>query len=348
MTEEENIENKKESDSVIEFDKSGFQDYFKEIQSQIKDKVITKLLTQLNSVSKENETLKEENKMLKNHLSYILKRIIINKSEYGTMCAPSSSTGAGNYGRNASSSSMRKIMNNSVILKDHKNLNGSGAMLRPLKSVENYRTLNANGSNFRCCTEGNIFSSSNNNDGYNHTKKKDKNLNYMDNKVNSYINSLYRNNFSNNNNGLSNEFFLNKKESLFDELFSNDNKKKLNDSSVNNERGGRNLSVNNSQRRLNSSVGKKGSVTKKGNKGSGKYNNNTNNNAKNKNIIRINKRENIGNNSKYLDNSYSDKKGKNTITNPNRGSKTSTNNNANKNKKPYISSKRSPFLANKW
>lgn len=326
MSEEKNEE------SVIEFDKSGFNDYYKEMQSQIKDKVINKLLDQVQQWAMDNQKLKNENIMLKKQLTYILKRIIINKSEYSS----NNNYGGGyGFGKKSSSTNMRKIMNNSVIV-NHDNIHGSNnSLLKPLRSIENYRCVN-NENRFRCSTEINLLE-----DDYATTnnRKKDKNTINMDNKVSGYLNSLYRNNFSSsNNNGLSNNYFLNKKDSLFDELFIN-NKRKITDESDNN---GRNSSINSSQRRVNSSVGRRGSG-KKGYKG---------NYAKgNDNYIRINKNKNIsgGNGNKYID-FNGNKKGikyYSTVNNPPSSSKASINTST-RSKKPYVTTKRNPYLANKF
>ena len=198
------------NDSYSEIDKSQFYDLNREIQASIKDKVIAKLLTTVQNQAKEISSLKTENENLKNHLSYILKKIILNKGEYGFV-------GKSNPLPNETSRiKIRNNANNSAIFKD--NRKSKESILRPLRSVEQYR----------CVTEGNVF------DPVSSTKKNrilnnedyiyDQNNTALDNKVNGYLNNLYRNNFINTN-SLSNDYYLNKNESLYDELFKN---KKIN------------------------------------------------------------------------------------------------------------------------
>ena len=224
----------KNDDSYEEIDKSQFFDLNREIQSGVREKVISKLLTTVQSQAKEIALLKTENTNLKNHLSYLLKRIILNKYEY--VKKPNTNTNQG------SSLKMNIIMNNSAIFRDN-NLKSNGSMLRPLRSVDKYR----------CATEGNVIEPT-------YSAKKNKNVNnedyiyqqnnsLMDVKVSAYLNNLYKNNFVNN--SISNNYSLNKKQSLFDELFKN----KKNNSCANYYEDNmleENLKKNSSQNRTNS------------------------------------------------------------------------------------------------
>ena len=63
-------------------DRSQYYDLFKEIQNEIKDKVITKFLYTIEQQAKELQQVKKENTLLKNQLTYILKRILLNKNDY--------------------------------------------------------------------------------------------------------------------------------------------------------------------------------------------------------------------------------------------------------------------------
>ena len=63
-------------------DRSQYYDLYKEMQNQIKDKVITKYLGTIENQAKELSDLKKENTLLKNQLTYILKRILLNKNDY--------------------------------------------------------------------------------------------------------------------------------------------------------------------------------------------------------------------------------------------------------------------------
>ena len=63
-------------------DRSQFYDLFKEIQNEIKDKCITRFLYTIEQQAKELQQVKKENILLKNQLTYILKRILLNKNDY--------------------------------------------------------------------------------------------------------------------------------------------------------------------------------------------------------------------------------------------------------------------------
>ena len=192
------MEENKSDDSGI--DKSQFYDLFKEIQNEIKDKVITKYLHLIENQAKELDELRKENTLLKNQLTYILKRILLNKNDY-------TSAARTNRLNNLNSSI---DYNRSMILKD--NNRKSNSMLRPLRSCENYR----------CVTE-NIASryKENNNSTTNLLGNDNNNIN-VDNKVSGYLNSLYRHNFNNSNKAGGN-YFLNKNKGLLEELFPSKN-----------------------------------------------------------------------------------------------------------------------------
>ena len=191
---EENENNKSVESGA---DKSQFYDLFKDIQNQIKDKVITKYLYLLQQQDKELRELRQENTLLKNQLTYILKRILLNKNDY---------TSAARTNRlNNLNSSIN--YNRSMILKD--NNRKSNSMLRPLRSCENYRCVTENiASRYKETNNStvNIHGNDNNNN--------------VDNKISGYLNSLYRHNFNNTN---KTGGFLNKNQTLLEELFPNKN-----------------------------------------------------------------------------------------------------------------------------
>jgi len=305
-------------------DKSQFYDLFKEIQNEIKDKVITKYLYMIEQQAKELTQLKKENILLKNQLTYILKRVLLNKNDY---------TSAARTNRlNNLNSSIN--YNRSMIIKD--NTRKSNSMLRPLRSVENYRTVTENiASRYK---EGN-------NSSLNiHGTDNNTNNNNVDYKVSGYLNSLYRHNFSNTNTDGGN-FFLNKNQSLVDELFPNKNSSYyLNTEEpimeVNNKNKSGKRRENNSSERRGSF--KKGNMRNNygGNKNYGK-NNSTSKRYKSKYLDTNNnnsvKKRNKENN--YLENN--DKGKYNTVNNPHTQK-------SNKPKKPMLYTKRSPFIANKF
>ena len=190
-------DNKSEENDI---DKSQYYDVVKDMQNEIKDKVITKYLHLIENQAKELDELRKENTLLKNQLTYILKRILLNKNDY-------TSAARTNRLNNLNSSI---DYNRSMILKD--NNRKSNSMLRPLRSCENYR----------CVTE-NIASryKENNNSTTNLLGNDNNNIN-VDNKVSGYLNSLYRHNFNNSNKAGGN-YFLNKNKGLLEELFPSKN-----------------------------------------------------------------------------------------------------------------------------
>ena len=304
-------ENKSEESGI---DKSQFYDLFKEMQNEIKDKVITKYLYLLEHQAKEITELKKENILLKNQLTYILKKILLNKYDY---------TSAARTNRlNNLNSSIN--YNRSMILKD--NNRKSNSMLRPLKSCENYR----------CVTENITSRYKENNNSLVNIHGNDNNTN-VDNKVSGYLNSLYRHNFNNTNKAGGNNF-LNKNTSLLEELFPNKNSSfymnSENEQNLDNNGGNKNKS---SKKRENNSSERRSSFKKNNNRNNyGTKNNSTNKRYK----------------SKYIDNNFNSNKKKNYLDTNNEKNKYNTINNATrKNKKkpaPVLYSKRSPFIANKF
>ena len=58
-----------------------FKNKYRSLQVEIKDKIITKLLSKLNILNKRVEEYKQEIISLKNDLVYLLKRVILTKNE---------------------------------------------------------------------------------------------------------------------------------------------------------------------------------------------------------------------------------------------------------------------------
>jgi len=312
---EENQENDKNS-VASGIDKSQYYDLVKEIQNEVKDKVISKYLYTIEHQAKELDQLRKENTLLKNQLTYILKRVLLNKYDYN-------SAARANRLNNLNSTIN---YNRSMLINDN-NLK-SNALLRPLRSYENYRTVTSkykeNDNSPVNIQSLDTNTNPNNNDSLN-------------NKISGYLNSLYMHNFGNSNGG---NLSLNKNQTLYDELFPNKNssyylnidepiieenikyrsaKKRENNSANSRYLNKKNISGNKS-RRKNYSTGKRYKS---------KYLDTSINNlsAKKRN------KENS-----YLD--HNDKGKYNTVNN--------TRTQKNKIKKPIIYMKRSPFIANKF
>ena len=216
---------------------------------------------------------------------------------------------------------------------NNNNKNSNNSMLRPLRSVENYRVVSDNlyKDNNNSITNINIISSENN--GYLNTSSA------VDNKISSYLNSLYRHNF---NNGNRNNYFLNKKSTLIEELFPNKNNSFYinteNDPSINI------YGSNNKQKSVRKDLSSEKRETKNlydkytGNRSAERRNKNKLYNINNNSL----KKRKKGNNLKY-DKLSGRKNNYNTINN--------NDNKINKNNKPkkiQIYPKRSPFIANKF
>ena len=199
---EDNQENDKNSvGSGI--DRVQNYDLLKEVQNEIKDKVISKYLLTIEHQAKELAQLKKENTILKNQLTYILKRILLNKYDYNSAART-------NRLNNLNSTIN---YNRSMLINDN-NLK-SNTMLRPLRSCENYRTV----------TDKITSKYKENNNSPVNIQSLDTNTNPNNNdslnmKISGYLNSLYMHNFGNTNGG---NLSLNKNQTLYDELFPNKN-----------------------------------------------------------------------------------------------------------------------------
>ena len=145
-----------EENQIKEFEEDKKQEYdsvYKEIQNGIKDKVISKFLLTIQQQSKELTELRKENTLLKNQLTYILKRILLNKSDFNSAIK---STRINNL-NNSLNFNKSMIVNNI-------NKKSSSNMLRPLRSVENYRVVS---DNFNMDTMPSKYRKNNNNSSVN-------------------------------------------------------------------------------------------------------------------------------------------------------------------------------------
>ena len=303
-----------------EFDKSEYDPILKEIQNGIKDKVITKYLLTIQQQSKELTELRKENSLLKNQLTYILKRILLNKSDFNYAVKTTRINNLNN-----------SLYYNKSMIVNNNNQKSNSAMLRPLRSVENYRVVSDNlnmdtmQSKLRESYNGNINIYSTENNGYLNTNSS------VDNKVSSYLNSLYRHNF---NNGNRTNYFLNKKNTLLEELFPNKN----NSFYINTENDptynlyASNIKQKNLRKDLSSEKRENKNIIKKvgGNKSAERRN-------------KYNRYLDVNNNSiKKRKKGFNQKINYNTVNNNENQIK------KNKPKKIQIYPKRSPFIANKF
>jgi len=313
-------------------DRSQFYDLFKEIQNEIKDKVISKFLYTIEQQHKELTQVKKENILLKNQLTYILKRVLLNKNDYVSAVKTNK--------LNNLNSSIN--YNRSMIIKD--NNRKSNSMMRPLKSCGNYRVVT---DNFNPDNVQSRYKENNSTINIHGVENNNTNSS-VDNKISGYLNSLYRHNFSNSNK-IGNNYFLNKNQTLYDELFPNKNSSYYLNSENEPEIYGSDVKQ---KKRNNFSAEKRGSFKKnaKGKANEGRNNNKYGNNRSTGKRYKS-KYSDTNNNSgkkRYIENNYLEGKGNissknkyNTINN------TSQNQRKNPKKGPaYI--KRSPFIANKF
>ena len=164
-----------------------FKNIYKSMQSEIKDEIITKLLRKIEVITKELESLRSENKNLKNHLTYILKRILLNKSYYDKISNNEPQSNFLGYKTKTCNNIFKQT-------KDNEHLSISSTKKNVLnRSFSKENKLNNNNNNHR-------------------TKS-------IDIKVNGKLNSIYKNNFLRCSKGITNDFILNKNESIYDELF---------------------------------------------------------------------------------------------------------------------------------
>jgi hypothetical protein len=188
----------------------NYKELYKIIKDDIKNAVIDKFIAKIDMLSKTVDKLKKENSLIKNDLIYILKRVLLNKNEYSKYTSPSKVMQVNNiFSINTLSKTPflseikevdynRKSMNNSLTRKDHDKRRFS------IDDEFKKSSLNNTSTSFYGISKQNI----------------------IQNKINYYLNSLYKHNFADENvAGTTSTYLLNKNESIYDELFSNKSRK---------------------------------------------------------------------------------------------------------------------------
>ena len=203
----ENINNQEDkakmNNIITETKNSIFKSLFKNLKVEISEKVMTKLLVKVDKLEKENEFLRNENKSLKNHLIYLLRKILLNKAEYSTV-----NKNISNDIGKANLLSKSKTKTTCIMFNSSKRLDLNSSYCN---NSLNKTTIIPNNNNAQSTRNKNIES-----------------------KINGYLNAIYRNNFITNNNGLSIERCLNSKKSVFDDLMSEIKKNNKNERNKNN------------------------------------------------------------------------------------------------------------------
>ena len=183
-----------------------FKNIYKNLQVEIKDKIITKLLSKLDKQKKQIEEYKQEILSLKNDLVYLLKRIILSKNELKL---------------NSQTSKIKRNYNNLI-----KN---------STSSWNNYNTsaFSPNNSLYQIKSPTNLYNQTESNNPNNKLSFDLSNIspnqNEFDIKIINYINSIYRHNFLKNETNINEYYSLNKTENLFEEIFIKRSNKKNND-----------------------------------------------------------------------------------------------------------------------
>lgn len=195
-----------------------------EIQLEIKDVVLTKLIAKLALITKENKDLIEENEMLKKTLSFVLKKVMLN-----------------------------------AIPVNGSNLNTSIHHNTSVLHTDYYSTLNTNRLASHKPIRSYINSPSKPTNSFQYTPTEYNTINnnttiYVDHKVNDYITTLYKRN-KNIVNSKKNYLLYKSSSSLYEDIFNTERK---NGSYIYTENG---LNKNNSQRTINS-MAKKASLNR--------------------------------------------------------------------------------------
>ena len=183
-----------------------FKNIYKNAQEEIKDKIITKLLSKLEKQNKQIEEYKQEIISLKNDIVYLLKRIILSKNEQKTF----------------THNSIKKINNNTLIKKSISS-NNSPFITSSQKLLPNcFNHIENNNSNNNINHKAIIDISTTNINNINDNVNND-----IDTKIANYLNSIYKKNFLKNETNINEYYSLNKKETLYDEIFQKKNNQKI-------------------------------------------------------------------------------------------------------------------------
>ena len=211
---------------------TNYKIIYQKIKEEIKSVVINRLLNQIEQLSKKYEKLRKENLLIKNDLIYILKRVLLNKNDYINMINNNIPGSKKNYqGKNfypinslKNSSYINSKSYNSMIYSTEK-LPNERYNYNPINYNRNNNSINRKQIEKRRYSidddykKGNVSSSS-------HLENS---LQFnIQNKIDYYLNSLYKHNFSEEciSGTTSLHLLHNKNQNIYDELFSNKSKSK--------------------------------------------------------------------------------------------------------------------------
>ena len=174
-----------------------FENIYKNCQNEIKDLIITKLLSKIQQQNEIIKLLEKDNQKLKDNLIYILKRILTNKEE--------------EY--NSNNYNYTKLHNNSInkYIETDRNSNIDLNITERNLSKKNKPVYSLIQSPINLKYKININESFTN---FNLDNEKTKEA-----KAKIYLNNLIRNNFGSYTDGTQYKYFINKDKSIFDEIF---------------------------------------------------------------------------------------------------------------------------------
>ena len=198
---------------------------FKQIKEEIKNVVINKYINQIERLSKTIEKLKKENSLLKNDLIYILKRVLLNKNDYTNVKNNKNLTIYGN----TQPLTRKSLTNTSSLLNSNKCYNSFLSSGESMNNENNYYNNNYNYGNINNSTINNpkeqrrySIDDDNKKGNISITPIESSRQASVQNKINYYLNSLYKHNFAEEcAAGTASIHLLNKNQSIYDELFMN-------------------------------------------------------------------------------------------------------------------------------
>ena len=189
---------------------SVFHNIYKNVKSKIKDKIITKLLYKIERQEIKIHDLETENKKLKDDFTYILKRILLTKTEF----------------KNNSNIIKENLYNKYYKLNTSTNTNSTNNISSHKKTHTNI-TIDNNIYDISDITSEEVTPTKQNSSEF---------------KIKKYLNNLIRKNFVNNTDGTTTTHYIGKKINLYDELFPKNNLSNINSNNFNNVS---NININN-------------------------------------------------------------------------------------------------------
>ena len=211
--------------------KNNYKLIYQKIKEEIKSIVITKLLNQVQILYNNYQKLQKENSIIKNDLIYILKRVLLNKKDY--MKADTTSNTNKNYQMKSVYS--MPYLTNTLNQKSYNSVLSSDNIF---ENNNNYIQINKNLYNSNSGLNNSMHGrqlekrrysidddpKKGNNSSLNNLENSNQ-FNNLQNKIDYYLNNLYKHNFAEEIiSGNASVHLINKDKPLYEELFSRKNK----------------------------------------------------------------------------------------------------------------------------